>query len=303
MPVRGNTFKIFCGNLSDDATSQELRELFEQYGTVVEADVVKNFGFVHMEKSKESKDAIEALNKYELHGRAMAVEASTGTRRGGNQKTKIFVGNLHKDTKLQELRDLFEEYGAVQEADILTNFAFVHMTMENEAHEAIRELDGFELHGLRLRVQQSTSVVRKRPGMGDSDACFRCGSSGHWSKECPRDAPRDMRGGPRFADRGERRFGGRFDPYPPPPPPGYMRERMMRSYHDDPYDRYDRLERPGNRSIDSIYERRPGSRMLDDIYERRPAPPLPPAYLDYGRRSPQPRYPPPPPTIRGSFCC
>lgn len=55
----------------------------------------------------------------------MVVEASTGARKGGNQKTKIFVGNLHKDSKLEELKSLFEVYGNVVEADILTNYAFV----------------------------------------------------------------------------------------------------------------------------------------------------------------------------------
>lgn len=69
MPVRGNTFKIFVGNLSDRATSNDIRELFEAHGTVVESDVVKNYGFIHMENSDEGKAAIEALNCYVLHGK------------------------------------------------------------------------------------------------------------------------------------------------------------------------------------------------------------------------------------------
>nr|XP_053655687.1 LOW QUALITY PROTEIN: RNA-binding protein lark-like [Cherax quadricarinatus] len=125
MPVRGNTFKIFVGNLSDRATGSDIRELFEAHGTVVEADVVKNYGFVHMEKEEGGSAAIEALNGHSLHGKPMVVEASTGARKGGNQKTKIFVGNLHKDSKLEELKSLFEVYGSVVEADILTNYAFI----------------------------------------------------------------------------------------------------------------------------------------------------------------------------------
>ena len=69
MPVRGNTFKIFVGNLSDRATGQDIRELFEAHGTVVEADVVKNYGFVHMEKEDEGQASIEALNGHSLHGK------------------------------------------------------------------------------------------------------------------------------------------------------------------------------------------------------------------------------------------
>ena len=69
MPVRGNTFKIFVGNLSDRASGSDLRELFEQHGTVVEADVVKNYGFVHMEKEDEGRSAIQALNGHSLFGK------------------------------------------------------------------------------------------------------------------------------------------------------------------------------------------------------------------------------------------
>uniref|UniRef100_A0A914XB07 RRM domain-containing protein n=1 Tax=Plectus sambesii TaxID=2011161 RepID=A0A914XB07_9BILA len=74
--------KIFCGNVSDSATGADLRELFEKYGKVTEADVVegKGFGFVHMEKDEESTAAIAAINGTELKGRALNVERSTGSR-------------------------------------------------------------------------------------------------------------------------------------------------------------------------------------------------------------------------------
>ena len=69
MVVQGNTFKLFVGNLSDRTTNEELRALFEEHGTVVEADVMKNYGFVHMQNEKEGNAAIDALNSYELNGK------------------------------------------------------------------------------------------------------------------------------------------------------------------------------------------------------------------------------------------
>ena len=46
MPSRSGTVKIFLGNLSESASADDVRPLFEAYGTVVEADVIKNYGFV-----------------------------------------------------------------------------------------------------------------------------------------------------------------------------------------------------------------------------------------------------------------
>ena len=73
MPVRGNTFKIFVGNLSDRTTSNDIRQLFEAHGTVVEAGVIKNYGFIHMENADEGKRAIESLNSYVLNGKVRFV--------------------------------------------------------------------------------------------------------------------------------------------------------------------------------------------------------------------------------------
>lgn len=40
------TTKIFVGNLSDNTKAPQVRALFAKYGTVVECDIVRNYGFV-----------------------------------------------------------------------------------------------------------------------------------------------------------------------------------------------------------------------------------------------------------------
>jgi len=77
--------KLFVGNLAEGTKGEALRELFKMFGTISEADVVKDFGFVHMETEEEAEAAIKSLNGYSLNGRDIVVEKSrsAGPGRGG----------------------------------------------------------------------------------------------------------------------------------------------------------------------------------------------------------------------------
>lgn len=87
--------KIYVGNLSYDATEDELRELFQAHGQVEAVTVVKDhysgrsrgFGFVEMAGKSEGEAAIAALNGTDHRGRKLNVnEARAQTedpRKGG----------------------------------------------------------------------------------------------------------------------------------------------------------------------------------------------------------------------------
>src|SRR5512136_463285 len=73
--------KLFVGNLSFNATQEQLQDLFGAHGTVLEVDVVKDkfsgrprgFGFITMESKEGADAAIQALNGKEIDGRALTV--------------------------------------------------------------------------------------------------------------------------------------------------------------------------------------------------------------------------------------
>jgi len=73
--------KLFVGNLSFDATENELQDLFAQHGAVTEVNLMvdrvtqkpRGFGFVTMETKEAADAAIRALNGKEFHGRALTV--------------------------------------------------------------------------------------------------------------------------------------------------------------------------------------------------------------------------------------
>jgi RNA recognition motif-containing protein len=72
---------IYVGNIAFKATADDLRQLFEQYGTVKNVTVItdretgrsRGFGFVEMPNASEAKSAIEALHGTALLGRPLTV--------------------------------------------------------------------------------------------------------------------------------------------------------------------------------------------------------------------------------------
>jgi RNA recognition motif-containing protein len=81
---------IYVGNLSWEATDDDLRAEFEAFGRVSSASVIKDklsnrsrgFGFVEMESAAEAQAAIKAMNGKEFKGRALTVnEARPRTER------------------------------------------------------------------------------------------------------------------------------------------------------------------------------------------------------------------------------
>ena len=72
---------MYVSNLSFHILDDDLRKLFEQFGSVSSAKVItdrdsgrsRGFGFVEMTSDAESKEAINGLNGKEIEGRAMSV--------------------------------------------------------------------------------------------------------------------------------------------------------------------------------------------------------------------------------------
>ncbi|XP_072776265.1 RNA-binding protein 4B isoform X3 [Taeniopygia guttata] len=150
--------KLFIGNLPREATEQEIRSLFEQYGKVLECDIIKNYGFVHIEDKTAAEDAIRNLHHHKLHGVCINVEASKNKSKAS---TKLHVGNISPACTNLELRAKFEEYGPVIECDIVKDYAFVHMERAEDAVEAIRGLDNteFQARPPRRRTPTATSCA------------------------------------------------------------------------------------------------------------------------------------------------
>lgn len=75
----------------------------------------------------------------------------------------IYVGNLNFDLTEDELKELFETYGQVNSVKIISDkytgrskgFGFVEMESDSEGNEAIENLNGKDVNGRAIKVNQA----------------------------------------------------------------------------------------------------------------------------------------------------
>jgi RNA recognition motif-containing protein len=86
--------RLYVGNLSYSVTSEDLQQLFEQYGAVGSAQVLsdretgrsRGFGFVEMQDDREADAAIENLDGTDHEGRRLTVNEARPRSPGGGPR-------------------------------------------------------------------------------------------------------------------------------------------------------------------------------------------------------------------------
>jgi len=85
---------------------------------------------------------------------------------------KLYVGNLSFTATEDELRDYFAQAGTPETIAIITDrmtgrsrgFGFVEMSSDQEASQAIEQLDGKEFKGRALKINEARARDGGRPG-------------------------------------------------------------------------------------------------------------------------------------------
>ncbi len=116
----------------------------------------------------------------------------------------IYVGNLSREITEDDLRQAFEAFGQVRSVNIVRNrvdgesvgFGFVGMPSKNEGQTAINEMNGKDLKGQTINVEEGR---RKSPRLANRSGQGSFGGGGGHSDG-------DRRGGFRGGDRGGRRY-------------------------------------------------------------------------------------------------
>ncbi|MEM3091691.1 MAG: RNA-binding protein [Candidatus Pacearchaeota archaeon] len=87
---------------------------------------------------------------------------------------KIYVGNLPFSVNSEKLKELFSEYGDIEEATIITDkfsgrskgFGFVTFSKDDSAKKAIKAMNDKEVDGRKLKVNEA-KPMEERPARKD----------------------------------------------------------------------------------------------------------------------------------------
>jgi RNA recognition motif-containing protein len=99
---------------------------------------------------------------------------------------KLYVGNLSFDTSNQDLNELFGAHGTVESSNIIEDretgrsrgFGFVEMSSKSEGEEAIAQLNGKEVNGRELKVNEAKPQASRGGGGGGGRGGYGGGGGG-----------------------------------------------------------------------------------------------------------------------------
>ncbi|KAG6591682.1 28 kDa ribonucleoprotein, chloroplastic-like [Cucurbita moschata] len=175
--------RLLAQNVPWDSTPEDIRSLFEKYGTVVDVELsmynkIRNRGlaFVTMGSPEEALAAVNNLESYEFGGRTLKLNYAKVKKEKPSPPVKpnpvtfnLFVANLPFDARAKDLREFFDSgSGNVVSAQIIfhenprrsSGYGFVAFKTKKDAEAAISEFQGKNFMGRSLRVARSKQFVK-----------------------------------------------------------------------------------------------------------------------------------------------
>ncbi|KAK4352480.1 hypothetical protein RND71_027998 [Anisodus tanguticus] len=164
---------VYVKNLPETTSDEDLKKLFEKYGTITSALVMKDanrktrcFGFVNFETSDAAASAVEQLNGSSLNEKVLFVgKAQKKSEREADLRAKfeqerasrfeklkganLYLKNLDDSVNDENLKELFAEYGTITSCKVMRNAkgvskgsGFVAFSTPEEATRALNEMNG-----------------------------------------------------------------------------------------------------------------------------------------------------------------
>jgi RNA recognition motif-containing protein len=110
------------------------------------------------------------------------------TTKEKGMSSKIYVGGLPYATTDAQLQEIFSAHGTVESARVITDkftgrsrgFGFVEMASQEEAQRAIQALNGTDLDGRNLTVNEARPQEKRSGGFGGGERRGGGGGRNRW---------------------------------------------------------------------------------------------------------------------------
>ena len=171
--MKANFTNIYVKNIDPSVTDEELRELFEQYGSItsasvsreIETNMSRGFGFVNFAGHESAAKAVDALHETEYKGQKLYVgraqkkherkeelhkqyEAARVEKAQKYQGINLYIKNLDDEIDDDKLRQEFSPFGTITSAKVMKDdsgkskgFGFVCFSSPDEATKAVTEMN------------------------------------------------------------------------------------------------------------------------------------------------------------------
>ncbi|XP_069372935.1 insulin-like growth factor 2 mRNA-binding protein 3 isoform X3 [Paralichthys olivaceus] len=149
--------KLYIGNVSAEASEEDLESIFEQWKIPHSGPflVKTGYAFVDCPDEKAAMKAIDVLSgKVELHGKLLEVEHSVPKRQ---RSCKLQIRNIPPHMQWEVLDGMLAQYGAVESCeqvntDTETAVVNVRYTAKDQARLAMEKLNGSMMENYALKV-------------------------------------------------------------------------------------------------------------------------------------------------------
>lgn len=176
---------VFIKNLDKSIDNKSLYDAFSSFGNILSCKIVsdengsKGYGFVHFETEEAALNSIAKINGMLLNGKKVFVGKFIPRRErmhqlGDKMKkfTNVYIKNFGEELNDESLRKLFEKYGTIVSAKVMTDasgksrgFGFVSFEEAVNAEKAANEINGMEIAGRQLYAGRAQKKAERQAGL------------------------------------------------------------------------------------------------------------------------------------------